>query len=112
MVLDTPICEMCANSIWQEEDRSVGMSAYVEDCKQKSRSIEKIWERIDNSEFDVICPFFLQQYDPEWAIIRCPKCNGRNNVNEVISEVKLEAYEHRFECCECNLRFTADSPMY
>ena len=100
------ICERCANAIWCEGDSSVGMGSYVEECKQKSRSIESIWEHIDNGE-SIICLFFIEQHDPEWSLIRCPECNSR--------KTNLERYgtydqEGEFKCEICGTEFKHDMP--
>lgn len=102
-------CEECANAIWDDGDWSVGIQAYVEDCKQKSSYIEDIWiEQSKNSEF--ICPFFLRQYEQEWEITRCPICKSRHI--STIGEFNNDSLTVKSSCDDCSNIFEADIPMW
>lgn len=102
-------CEQCANAIWDDGDWSVGLQAFVEDCKQKSSLVENIWDEQAKDD-DIICPFFLQQYEPEWMITRCPECNSRHI--SAIEEFDYESLTVRSSCDDCSTIFMADIPMW
>jgi len=98
-------CEDCVNAIWDNGDSSVGMSAYVEDCKQQSRSIEQIWDEQFEDEGH-ICPFFIKQLIPERQLHRCTKCNSRHV--KFIKVCEDDEYSAEFKCLDCEHVFVND----
>lgn len=100
-------CEYCANAVWDTGDYSVGIPAYIDQCKNLDV------DKFNETYFDMFtgikdhCSFFLVQYQLEYEKIRCPNCNSPKNKLIELTECCCQA---NFQCNECEYLFVADLP--